>query len=116
MGCNNCVTMRVDCYFDVIHFAMPIFTVFINNGSCIQNFSFTECNCICHIKIQVFLNSIRDRAFDDVAVADRRESSPGCLSLRRDDLPDLEKVPKSGLFADSVRAFRDRQRVPPAVF
>ena len=49
-------------------------------------------------------------------MADRRESSPGCLSLRRDDLPDLEKVPKSRLFADPVRAFRDRQRVPPAVF
>ena len=38
MRCDNRITERIDCDFDVFDFAIPVFSVFIDVAVFVQNF------------------------------------------------------------------------------
>ena len=46
MRCNNCITKRVYGYLDTVNFAIPVFALFVDIATTVQNFSFAKFNNI----------------------------------------------------------------------
>ena len=58
MRCNNCITKRVYGYLDTVYFAIPIFALFVDIATTVQNFSFAKFNNIDIGEFQVLLDAV----------------------------------------------------------